>query len=148
MHFVKLLHTSCNHSLLSDQDKGSTPSLAHSLALPHGSGLHNHTNTFSAPSCFIKLARELARFIQLKRYKKKMSAPSLNLFHSFSFTAPCSLKTNNLLFYFHFLFCILKKLYMLYIWQIWTKNTVVSINLYIFANLHSCISRFLGCTYK
>ena len=36
VHFVKLLRTSPNWLLLSNQDKGSTPSLAHSLALPHG----------------------------------------------------------------------------------------------------------------
>ena len=33
--------TSPNHLLLSNQDKGSTPSLAHSLALPHDPGLLN-----------------------------------------------------------------------------------------------------------
>ena len=33
--------TSPNHLLLSNQDKGSTPSLAHSLTLPHDPGLLN-----------------------------------------------------------------------------------------------------------
>ena len=36
--------TSFNRLLLSNQDKGYTPSLAHSLALPHGPGLLNISN--------------------------------------------------------------------------------------------------------
>ena len=45
--FVELLCTSPNRMLLSNQNKGSTPSLAHSLVLPHDPGLHNLTNVFS-----------------------------------------------------------------------------------------------------
>ena len=45
VHFVKLLHTSSNRLLLIHQDKGSTPSLAHSLAFPsHDPDLHNLTS--------------------------------------------------------------------------------------------------------
>ena len=39
--FVSVLHTSSNRLLLSNQDKGCTPSVAHSLALPLGPALHN-----------------------------------------------------------------------------------------------------------
>ena len=39
--FVSVLHTSSKRLLLSNQDKGCTPSVAHSLALPLGPALHN-----------------------------------------------------------------------------------------------------------
>ena len=39
--FVSVPHTSSNRLLLSNQDKGCTPSVAHSLALPLGPALHN-----------------------------------------------------------------------------------------------------------
>ena len=39
--FVNVPHTSSNRLLLSNQDKGCTPSVAHSLALPLGHALHN-----------------------------------------------------------------------------------------------------------
>ena len=39
--FVSVLHTSSNRSLLSNQDKGCTPSVAHSLPLPLGPALLN-----------------------------------------------------------------------------------------------------------
>ena len=39
--FVSVLHTSSNRLLLSNQDKGCTPSVAHSLALPLGPALLN-----------------------------------------------------------------------------------------------------------
>ena len=41
MHFVIVLCTSSNRLLLSNQDKGCTPSVAHPLALPLRSALHN-----------------------------------------------------------------------------------------------------------
>ena len=39
--FVSVPHTSSNRLLLSDQDKGCTPSVAHSLPLPLGPALLN-----------------------------------------------------------------------------------------------------------
>ena len=39
--FVSVSHTSSYRLLLSNQDKGCTPSVAHSLALPLGPALHN-----------------------------------------------------------------------------------------------------------
>ena len=39
--FVSVPHTSSNRLLLSNQDKGCTPSVAHSLALPLGPALLN-----------------------------------------------------------------------------------------------------------
>ena len=39
--FVSVLHTSSNRLLLSNQDKGCTPSVAHSLPLPLGPALLN-----------------------------------------------------------------------------------------------------------
>ena len=39
--FVSVPHTSSNRLLLSNQDKGCTPSVAHSFALPLGPALHN-----------------------------------------------------------------------------------------------------------
>ena len=39
--FVSVLHTSSNRLMLSNQDKGCTPSVAHSLLLPLGPGLLN-----------------------------------------------------------------------------------------------------------
>ena len=39
--FVSVPHTSSNRLLLSIQDKGCTPSVAHFLALPLGPALHN-----------------------------------------------------------------------------------------------------------
>ena len=39
--FVSVPHISSNQLLLSNQDKGCTPSVAHSLALPLGPALHN-----------------------------------------------------------------------------------------------------------
>ena len=39
--FVSVPHTSSNRLLLSNQDKGCTPSVAHSLALPLGRALLN-----------------------------------------------------------------------------------------------------------
>ena len=39
--FVSVRHTSSNRLLLSNQDKGCTPSVAHSLALPLGPALLN-----------------------------------------------------------------------------------------------------------
>ena len=42
--FVSVPHTSSNRLLLSNQDKGCTPSVAHSLALPLGPALHNVLN--------------------------------------------------------------------------------------------------------
>ena len=45
--FVSVLHTSSNRLLLSNQDKGCTPSVAHSLPLPLGPALLNlWTNIF------------------------------------------------------------------------------------------------------
>ena len=41
MPFVSVPHTSSNRLLLSNQDKGCTPSVAHSLALPLGPALLN-----------------------------------------------------------------------------------------------------------
>ena len=43
--FVSVLHTSSNRLLLSNQDKGCTPSVAHSLALPLGPALLNLWNS-------------------------------------------------------------------------------------------------------
>ena len=42
--FVSVLHTSSNRLLLSNQDKGCTPSVAHSLPLPLGPALLNLWN--------------------------------------------------------------------------------------------------------
>ena len=42
--FVSVPHTSSNRLLLSNQDKGCTPSVAHSLALPLGPALLNLWN--------------------------------------------------------------------------------------------------------
>ena len=42
--FVSVPHKSSNRLLLSNQDKGCTPSVAHSLALPLGPALHNVWN--------------------------------------------------------------------------------------------------------
>ena len=42
--FVSVPHTSSNRLLVSNQDKGSTHSVAHSLALPLGSALLNLWN--------------------------------------------------------------------------------------------------------
>ena len=42
--FVSVPHTSSNWLLLSNQDKGCTPSVAHFLALPLGPALHNVWN--------------------------------------------------------------------------------------------------------
>ena len=39
--FVSVLHTSSNRLLLSNQDKGCTPSVAHSFPLPLGPALLN-----------------------------------------------------------------------------------------------------------
>ena len=44
--FVSVPHTSSNRLLLSNQDKGCTPSVAHSLALSLGPALHNLCNAF------------------------------------------------------------------------------------------------------
>ena len=41
MPFVSVPHTSSNRLLLSNQDKGCTPSVAHSLPLPLGPALLN-----------------------------------------------------------------------------------------------------------
>ena len=41
MPFVSVLHTSSNRLLLSNQDKGCTPCVAHSLPLPLGPALLN-----------------------------------------------------------------------------------------------------------
>ena len=41
-----VLRTFPNHLLLGNQDKGSSLSHAHSLALPHGPGLHNLTGVW------------------------------------------------------------------------------------------------------
>ena len=46
-HFVSMLRTSSNQLLLSNQDKGCTPSVVHPLALPLGPALHNVSNVFS-----------------------------------------------------------------------------------------------------
>ena len=45
--FVSVPHTSSNRLLLSNQDKGCTPSVAHALALPLGPALHNVWNMLS-----------------------------------------------------------------------------------------------------
>ena len=47
MPFVSVQHTSSNRLLLSNQDKGCTPSVAHSLALPLGPALHNLCISFA-----------------------------------------------------------------------------------------------------
>ena len=44
--FVSVPHTSSNQLLLSNQDKGCTPSVAHSLALPLGPAVHNVWTTY------------------------------------------------------------------------------------------------------
>ena len=49
--FVSMPHTSSNQLLLSIQDKGCTPSVAHSLALPLGPALHNLWNNRSYRAC-------------------------------------------------------------------------------------------------
>ena len=48
MPFVSVLHTSSNRLLLSNQDKGCTPSVAHSLPLPLGPALLNLWTNVSA----------------------------------------------------------------------------------------------------
>ena len=44
--FVSVLHTSSNRLLLSNQDKGCNPSVAHSLPLPLGPALLNLLNMY------------------------------------------------------------------------------------------------------
>ena len=51
--FVSVPHTSSNQLLLSNQDKGCTPSVAHSLALPLGPALHNVWNMFFEAHLYI-----------------------------------------------------------------------------------------------
>ena len=46
VYFVSVPHTSSYRLLLSNQDKGCTPSVAHSLALPLGPALHNVWTTY------------------------------------------------------------------------------------------------------
>ena len=52
--FVSVPHTSSNRLLLSNQDKGCTPSVAHSLALPLGPALLNLWND-KKKSCDVTL---------------------------------------------------------------------------------------------
>ena len=66
--FVSVLHTSCNRLLLSNQDKGCTPSAAHSLPLPLGPALLNLWN--------VKVYRQVRFPIQ----SIKMSTILLTLF--------------------------------------------------------------------
>ena len=58
--FVSVPHTSSNRLLLSNQDKGCTPSVAHSLALPLGPALLNlwsiRQRTLTVPSKVIQFA--------------------------------------------------------------------------------------------
>ena len=51
--FVSVPHTSSNWLLLSKQDKGWTPSVAHSLALPLGPALLNLWISYNRCTCFI-----------------------------------------------------------------------------------------------
>ena len=53
--FVSAPHTSSNRLLLSNQDKGCTPSVSHSLPLPLGPALLNLSNDFLLRSKVLKL---------------------------------------------------------------------------------------------
>ena len=69
--FVSVPHTSSNRLLLSNQDKGCTPSVAHSLPLPLGPALLNlwtmmHTHTGGLRTIEITMMR--AQTVELWRY--------------------------------------------------------------------------------
>ena len=57
--FVSVPHTSSNRLLLSNQDKGCAPSVAHSLALPLGPALHNVWIVNSPPAQSVRVYNDL-----------------------------------------------------------------------------------------
>ena len=62
--FVSVPHTSSNRLLLSNQDKGYTPSVAHSLALPLGPALLNLWTVFQSKQTQFLLCRWIQQDLQ------------------------------------------------------------------------------------
>ena len=71
--FLSLLHTSSNRLLLSNQDKGCTPSVAHSLPLPLGPALLNLWNDFMR----MRIAFMRMKY-RIKPFAHTISTPCLN----------------------------------------------------------------------